>query len=290
MKDRGKIALILAAAACAAVIVYMNAASSNGDNKGGVEKGTMKKAKKKEGAALPIGQRFHSETSLGLTGAPGDALASKPARPPLYKTYKNAKVVKLPKAADGAMTVEQAIDKRRSVRAYTKEAMTMAELSRLLHAAQGITSSSSGHDLRAAPSGGALYPFEIYPVVNNVEGLDNGIYHYKVKDHALELVKAGDFSSAIEKAGLGQSMLGDADVTFVMSAVFDRSRCKYGERGVRYIYMEAGHISQNIWLQAVALGMGSAVAGAFFDDKANKLLGLDGKDEAVLSMQAVGTI
>ncbi|MFH1438410.1 MAG: SagB/ThcOx family dehydrogenase [Pseudomonadota bacterium] len=289
MKDKGKIALILAGAACAAVIVTMTAASSNGD-KGGVETGTMKKAKKKEGAALPVGQRFHGETSLGPAGAPGDALAPKPARPPLYKTYKKAKVVKLPKAADGAMTVEQAIDKRRSVRAYTKEAMTMAELSRLLHAAQGITASADGHDLRAAPSGGALYPIEIYPVVNNVEGLDSGIYHYRVPDHALELVKAGDFSGAIEKAGLGQGMLGDADVTIVMSAVFDRSRCKYGERGLRYIYMEAGHISQNIWLQAVALGMGSAVAGAFFDDKANKLLGLDGKDEAVLYMQAVGTI
>ena len=289
MKDKGKILLILAGAACAAVIVYMNAASSNGD-KGGGGAGTKKKAKAEAGATPSIGQRFHGETSLGLKGAPADALTSKPAMPPLYKTYKKAKVIKLPKAASGAMTVEQAIDKRRSVRTYTKEAMTMAELSRLLHAAQGITAGFHGHDLRAAPSGGALYPFEIYPVVNNVKGLDDGIYHYKVADHALELVKAGDFSGAIEKAGLGQSMLGDADVTFVMSAVFDRSRCKYGERGLRYIYMEAGHISQNIWLQAVSLGMGSAVAGAFLDDKANKLLGLDGKDEAVLYMQAVGTI
>ncbi len=105
--------------------------------------------------------------------------------------------------------------------------------------------------------------------------LRRGIYHYVVQSHTLELVKEGDFKKAIPSAGLEQAMLDNSSVTFVLSAIFDRIAEKYAARGYRYIYMESGHISQNIYLQAESLGLGSVCVGAFLDDKANSLIGID---------------
>jgi len=212
----------------------------------------------------------------------------RPKKPPQYKSYPDSEKVALPKPGHRGITLEEAVSKRRSVRNYSQKAVSMAQLSQLLFAAQGVTGKTYGHPLRAAPSAGALYPFEIYAVVNNVEDLAQGIYHYSVLDHSLEPVKAGDFSSQITSAGLKQEMLGDSGVTFILSAIFDRIRFKYGQRGLRYIYMEAGHISQNIYLQAVSLGLGSVSVGAFLDEQVNKLIDVDGRTEAAIYLHAVG--
>jgi len=206
-----------------------------------------------------------------------------------YKTYPGAKMIKLPKPDYQGMILEEAIKKRRSIRSYSKKTLTLPQLSQLLFAAQGVTGSHYGHDVRTAPSAGALYPMEVYLVVNNVEGLSRGIYHYTIQGHALELLKEGDFRKEITNAGLWQDMLGEAQVTFVFSAVFERTRKKYGDRSPRYIFMEAGHISQNISLQAVSLGLGSVCVGAFYDDQVNRLIGLDGATESAIYLQAVGT-
>ena len=163
-------------------------------------------------------------------------------------------------------------------------------LSLFLHAAQGVTGKTYEQLLRTVPSAGALYPFEIYVIANNVQDVDKGIYHYDVPDHALELIKYGDFRKKITNAGLKQEMLGDAGVTFVLAAVFDRTRHKYGERGYRYVYIEAGHISQNIYLQAVSLGLGSVAVGAFIDKEVNELIGIDGQKEAAIYLHAVGAL
>jgi SagB-type dehydrogenase family enzyme len=245
------------------------------------------KENKKE---LSIGERFHNETSLTWRGALGDIFRTKPKKPPLYKTYPDSKKVKLPKPEYRGMTLEDAIEKRRSIRNYSKKPITTAQLSQLLFAAQGLTGKTYGPDLRSAPSAGALYPFEVYVVANNVQDLPRGIYHYSVLDHALELVKRGDFRSQITEAGAQQEMLGDAAVTFVLSAIFDRVRHKYGERGLRYVYIEAGHVSQNIYLQAVSLELGSVCVGAFLDQKANRLINVDGRKEAVIYLHAVGAL
>lgn len=207
-----------------------------------------------------------------------------------YKSYRGAKMIKLPKPNYQGMPVEDAIRKRRSVRSYSKKALTLPQLSQLLFAAQGITGNHYGHDVRAAPSAGALYPMEVYLVVNNIEGLPRGIYHYNVQKHALELLKEGDFQREITNAGLGQEVLGEAQVTVVLSAVFERTRRKYGDRSLRYIYMEAGHISQNIALQAVSLGLGAVCVGAFYDEQVNRLIGLDANTESAIYLQAVGTL
>ena len=239
---------------------------------------------------LALGEQFHYETSLTWSGVLGDIFQSKPQKPPLYKTYPGSQKVKLPKPEYRGITLEEAIENRRSIRNYSSEPITKAQLSQLLFAAQGVTGKTYGTALRTAPSAGALYPFEIYAVVNNVQDLPRGIYHYSVLDHALELVKAGDFRRRITNAGLEQEMLGDAAVTFVLSAIFDRVRHKYGERGYRYTYIEAGHISQNIYLQSVSLGLGSVCAGAFLDEKVNQLIDVDGRMEAAVYLHAVGAL
>lgn len=200
------------------------------------------------------------------------------------------KKVKLPKPDFKGMSLEDAIRKRRSVRDYSGKPMNLKELSQLLFATYGKTGDIHGVMLRSAPSAGALYPFEVYTFVNNVEGLEKGIYHYNSKEHTITLIKKGDFKSTLVKASLWQDMVGEANVTFALVAVFERTTRRYGERGLRYIYMEAGHISQNIYLQATSMGMGSVAIGAFYDDEVNKLIGLDGKREAVVYLHAVGKI
>ena len=237
-----------------------------------------------------IGERFQHETSLTWQGVLGDLFSPKPEEPPQYKRYSGVKNIKLPKPNYRGMALEETIEKRRSVRNYSQKALSLSQLSQLLFAAEGVTGSLYGHPLRSAPSAGALYPFEIYLIVNNVQGLSQGIYHYAVRDHALELLRDGDFRSQITNAGLKQDMLGEANVTFVLSAIFDRTRHKYGERGFRYVYIEAGHISQNIYLQAVSLGLGSVSVGAFLDNKVNQLIGLDGHKESAIYLHAVGTL
>ena len=236
--------------------------------------------------SMSIGQRFHYETSQNWQSVVAKIFRKlMPAK--AYKECPEAKIIKLPKPEYSGITVEEALLKRRSQRNYSNKPLSIAYLSQLIFAASGITSERGG---RTAPSAGSKRPMEIYMIVNNVEGLEPGIYHYAVKQHSLEIIKFGNYRKDIISAGLEQAMLGDANVTFVITAIFDRVRQKYGERGFRYSYMEAGHISQNIYLQSVSLGVGSVCVGAFFDEKVNELIGIDGIDEAAIYLHAVGTL
>jgi SagB-type dehydrogenase family enzyme len=236
-----------------------------------------------------VGDRFHQETSITDRRLTKGGIKPKD-QSSTQKDQAAMMSIKLPNPDYRGMPLEETLEERRSVRQYSDTALSIASLSQLLFAAQGESGSILGHALRTAPSAGALYPMEVYAVVNNVEGLEQGIYHYRVSNHTLDLVDRGDFRRAISKAGLGQTVLGDANVTFVLTAVFDRMRRKYGERGLRYIYMEAGHISQNIALQAVSLGLGSVSVGAFYDNQVNDLVGVDGQQEAAVYLHAVGSV
>lgn len=208
-------------------------------------------------------------------------------RPPRYKSYPDVDRISLPDPRGfRGLTVEEALASRRSVRDYANAALSMAAFSRLLHAAQGITEQRPA--FRAAPSAGALYPIEIYPVVHRVDGLASGIYHYAVQAHALEHLQSGDFRSQVTRAGLYQSFLGQAGVCFLFSAIFQRTRWKYRERAYRYVLLEAGHIAQNLYLAATSMGLGACAVGAFYDSQFNDLLGLDPKEEAVLYLISVG--
>lgn len=184
--------------------------------------------------------------------------------------------------------VERAIAKRRSERGFSGETMSLAELSHLLHYSGGVTEERYG--LRAAPSAGATYPIEVYPVINDVEGLTKGIYHYLVPSHELELVREGDFRQQMARAALGEEMMRQANVVLVLIAVFQRTRRRYRERAHRYILFEAGHMAQNTYLVATSMGLGACAIGAFYDDDFNRLLGVDGKEKGVLYLMAVGKI
>jgi len=156
-------------------------------------------------------------------------------------------------------------------------------LSQMLWAAQGITRVIRDFGLRTAPSAGALYPVETYLVVHSVEGIEPGVYHYAVETHELDQLQVGDFRAVVARAALDQKIAYRANVVFVWTAVFERSKWKYKQRAYRYLYLDAGHIAQNVALAAVALGLGSCQIAALYDDEANALLGVDGVDESVIS-------
>ena len=171
------------------------------------------------------------------------------------------------------VSLETAISKRRSVRTFANRPLALKQVSQILWSGQGITSSSG---FRAAPSAGALYPIELYIIVNNVEELEKGIYLYIPEKHSLKLVKSGDYTAKVYNAGLYQDAIREAPVTVLISAVYNRTTSKYGERGKRYVLIEVGHVAQNIHLQAVSLNLGSVPIGAFHDSEMKKLLPLEG--------------
>jgi SagB-type dehydrogenase family enzyme len=164
----------------------------------------------------------------------------------------------------GERSLEECLAKRRSVRSYAHAPLSLAEISQLLWAAQGIT--AEGY-LRTAPSAGALYPLEIYLVAGDVEGLSPGIYHYRPQRHELVPVKKGDIRSELAEAALGQDCIANAAATLLFAAVYARTASKYGQRAERYVHMEAGHAAQNVSLEATALGLGTVTVGAFEDDR-----------------------
>jgi SagB-type dehydrogenase family enzyme len=178
-------------------------------------------------------------------------------------------IIKLPVPRHtGAMSVEEALIKRRSVRIFQQGPILLAELSQLVWAAQGMTDQRGA---RTAPSAGALYPLELYVVAGNVEGLPAGIYKYVPGRHELLAVSKGDRRSDLWNVALRQSSLRSAALVLVLSGVYGRTTAKYGERGIRYVHMEAGHAAQNVYLQSAALRFGTVVVGAFHDEDVKKL-------------------
>lgn len=142
--------------------------------------------------------------------------------------------------------------------------------------------------VRAAPSGGAVYPLEVYLVVAAVDGLDAGIYHYAIDRHALELLRSGTFGEVLVSAASDHATFTRAAVTLVLAGIFGRSHFKYGERGYRFTLLEAGHICQNMLLTVTELGLGAVPVGGFIDEDVNALIDLDGVDESVLYLIPVG--
>ncbi len=193
--------------------------------------------------------------------------------------------VKLPDPkTKGEISVEQALLERRSVREYRQGALTLAQAAQLLWAAQGITSREG---LRTAPSAGALYPLEVYLVVGEVTGLQQGVYRYDPNAHMLYQVTEKDRRAELAGAALGQSCIEEGAAVLVFTAVYERTTRKYGQRGIRYVHMEAGHAAQNVFLQATALGLDAVVVGAF-DDRAVMTLLQRGADEHPLYLIPVG--
>ncbi|UCG63075.1 MAG: SagB/ThcOx family dehydrogenase [Candidatus Zixiibacteriota bacterium] len=236
---------------------------------------------------MSIGQRFHYETSYGDAGSKAESPGWGKAVP-LYKEYPEATKIELPVPGRTDASLEEVAQQRKSVRSFADRGITLMDLSRLLLTADGLTHGRGDWQMRTAPSGGALYPIDIYVFVSRVETLAAGLYHFQVSDSSLELVTSGDFDERIHVASNEQGAVGNSPITVILTARFDRSTVKYSDRGYRYTYIEAGCICQNVYLQATALGMGTVAVGAFNDDALNELLMIDGRDEAAILMMPVG--
>jgi len=182
------------------------------------------------------------------------------------------------------ISLEEALLKRRSIREYANLPLTLEDVSQLLWAAQGITAKWGG---RTAPSAGALYPLEVYLVVGNVENLAAGVYKYKPERHELVKVRDDDVRGELAKAALGQSWVKEGAIDIVIAAVYERTTKKYGDRGMMYTHMEAGHAAQNIYLQAAALDLGMVTIGAFYDDQVKDILDMP-RNETPLYVIPVG--
>jgi SagB-type dehydrogenase family enzyme len=185
---------------------------------------------------------------------------------------------------DGGVSIERALAERRSVREFARGALTLPQVAQLLWAAQGVT---HGNGARTAPSAGALYPLELYLVAGEVHDLAPGLYRYVPGRHQLEPVAAGDMRRELCDAALEQECVAEGAAVFVFTAVERRTTRKYGQRGVRFVHIEAGHAAQNLALEATALGLGSVTVGAFDDDAVARLLNLP-KDETPLYLMPVG--
>lgn len=189
-----------------------------------------------------------------------------------------------PPRLDSNCSLERTLRERRTARTFGKDPLTLAEAAQLLWAAQGVTSTQG---LRTAPSAGALYPLEVYLLAGQVKGLAAGIYQYAPEPHSLKRHLAGDRRPELAAAALGQNWIQQAAAVIVVTAVEARITWKYRERGIRYLYLEAGHAMQNVLLQAVACGLSAAVVGAFDDRRMEQTLQIP-KQERVLYLAPVG--
>jgi len=165
----------------------------------------------------------------------------------------------------GEMSLEETLTRRRSVRSFSEQELTLEEISQLFWAAQGITADWCG---RTAPSAGALYPLEVYVAT------PDGFYHYVPQGHKVIIESQDDLRLKLWEAGLKQDWILEAPAVFVIAAVYQRTVVRYGARAERYVKLEAGHACQNILLQAVALGLGAVPIGAFYDDQVKAFLSL----------------
>jgi SagB-type dehydrogenase family enzyme len=202
--------------------------------------------------------------------------------------------VPLPLPKQLAASMSETIDRRTSRRAFGEATLAADELSALLAAGYGVTHSldveSGGPPLplRAVPSGGALYPLELFIAALRVDGLDSGVYHFDPLRSVLETVRTGLDRAEAAELSTYPEIVSDCAALIVVAAVFGRSRFKYGLRAYRFTLLEAGHVGQNILLAAAALDLAAVPLGGFFDRRSDQFLGLDGVNESTLYMVAVG--
>jgi SagB-type dehydrogenase family enzyme len=250
-----------------------------------------------ENSSKDIGDKFQRETKYYPDKLPRHFMDWN-NKPELYKSYENPiDVISLPEPDfNNEAKLMEVLGRRRSRRNYdVQKSLDLRVLSTLLWATQGATekldTAFGPLFLRTAPSAGALFPVESYLNIRLVDGLKPGIYHFRPHYFDLELLTQGDYSEEFSKAALNQKMVRSAQVTFVWTAVVERSKWKYLQRAYRYIYLDAGHIGQNLYLAAEALQLGCCTIGAIFDEEANKLIDdVDGVNETVVYMATVGIL
>jgi SagB-type dehydrogenase family enzyme len=237
----------------------------------------------------PASQVYHRHSSLGPAWAPilTDAEVEALTLDLSYKSYPQAPRIALPRPPALEQPLQSVIAARRTERNFSRAPLTLNQLASLLELGCGVTHRGDV-PRRAAPSPGALYPVEAYPLIFGVDGLAPGLYHYAALDHALELV------TPLPDDGAAKTFLPTAfheahpPLLIALTIVFARVQMKYLERGYRFALLEAGHVAQNMLLAATAMELASAPIGGFWDEPFNDLLGLTPDEEAVVYAIACG--
>jgi SagB-type dehydrogenase family enzyme len=237
------------------------------------------------------GDNFQQQSKYERGKLPGGYL-NWSTKPKTYKVYENPiDFIELPAPKfDPEVKFWDVVRNRQPRRKFINKSLSLMQLSQLLFGTTGITREYPQFSHRIIPSAGALYPIETYISVNNVEDLKRGIYHYNIREHAIELIKEGDFRRSVAEGCLGQSIAERSGVNLLWSAMVERTKWKYKQRGYRYVYLDCGHIGQNFYLVAEALGLGACGIGAIYDDELNKILYIDGIKETVIYVGATGNI
>jgi SagB-type dehydrogenase family enzyme len=204
----------------------------------------------------------------------------------------NRRALSLPPAERSGVTLFEALQARRSERSFGAGELRLCELATVLHAAYGITRPATAEDpqpLRTVPSGGALYPLEVYALLARVEHAEPGLYHFDPLRHALEVLSLGDWPrTGLKEAAIYPEIVEGCAATFLVTGMFWRSRFKYGLRGYRFTLLEAGHLVQNVLLTCTALGLAAVPIGGFYDRPVDELLGVDGVNESVVYAVSLG--
>jgi len=240
---------------------------------------------------MGIGREFMEKTRGSRLG-PSPQQRGLP-QPPLSVGLRQGRRMALPDPGSleiGRIDLREAIDRRRSLRDYEDRPLSLDGLSLLLWCTQGVREVIPGRaTFRTVPSAGARHPFETVVFARSVEGLDAAFYQYAAVDHALiEWPLASSGAERLAAACYGQAMIEESGATFLWVADAVRTTWRYGERGYRYIHLDAGHICQNLYLAAESIGAGACAIAAFDDDAINELLGLEDPDRFVAYLATVG--
>lgn len=235
-----------------------------------------------------IGERFQIETGYYRNEKP-NLSDREPFQPELYKEYPGSKKIALSSVENIVdMPLADTLRNRKSVRKFSGKPVSKKVLSYILWATSGISHTKGDREYRTAPSAGGQYPLENYILVNNVDGIPPGLYHYSIRDHVLEELGTGSVKNEVVEAAKGQKMVSDCAFAVISSATFIRMTYRYKDRGYRYIYQDSGHMIQNLALACTSMGLGSCQMGSFFEDAMNEAIGLDGIEESVIYMSVVG--
>lgn len=219
-------------------------------------------------------------------------------QPPLEKEVETEKklinLIPIEKITIPNNDLIKCISNRKSIRQFKDEAITLEELSFLLWASQGVREVIVRNDhayatLRNVPSGGARHAFETYLVINNVEGLEMGIYRYIATKHKLLLIKKSDkLREKISTAALDQKFCGDSGVVFIWSAIAYRCEWRYSISSAKIMLVDSGHVCQNLYLGCEALGLGTCAIGAYNQQLVDEIIGVDGDEEFTIYLSPVG--
>jgi SagB-type dehydrogenase family enzyme len=198
-----------------------------------------------------------------------------------------AEIMLPPPALDSGFSLERAIYERLSHRNFTERPLTLGEAGQLLWAAYGRSIDGVTGATRTVPSAGATHPLEIYLVAGEVDGLAPGVYRYNLVGHSLIRIATDDRRQRLAAGALNQHFVARAPVSIVLAADYGRTTARYRERGLRYVYMEVGHSTQNIYLQCGPLGLGAVAVGAFDDANVKALLEIGEEPLMIIPVGAI---